>query len=419
MNAPGWRVGAAAVPFPVSQGVPLGGYLARTGKATGTHDPLQIGALALECGEQRLVILTVDVVALDRLLIDRLRCATDLADGELLVCASHTHSGPAGIADLLHPAWPPTADEAMRDRFAALASECITTARHRLEPAMLSFASAEPEQPVWSNRNDPDGPADRRVSTLVARRWDGSLTAVLLHFACHPTVLGHDNLRVSADLAGATRRALAARLGDPPASILFANGAAGDTSTRYTRSKRTFAVCELLGGLTGQAAHAAIIEAAATAPLRPSLAHGRSLCQLIRAAAGLDAGAPASPDDLRDQATPAGRIATTRRQGADLLQRGAGMPWPATIPLDVWVLGDEVALLAVPGELTAVPAWLIETASPFAQTRIIGYANGYNGYLPDLALYDAGTYESLASPYATGCGERIAQSGVALLRSLA
>lgn len=419
MSAPAWRVGAATTPFPVPEGVPLGGYMARTGTATGTHDALQIGALMLTCGERRLVILTADVVAVDQSLVDHVRHGARLADGELLVCASHTHSGPAGIVERLHPAWAPAGDEAMRNRFVELAAMCIHAAGKQTEPAALAIAAAEPETAVWTNRNDPDGPVDRRITTLVARREDGSIVAALLHFACHPTVLGHENVLTSADLAGAARRALLDQLGNPALPILFANGAAGDISTRFTRRESTFRACDRLGALAAHAAHEAIQAAVAAAPIPPSLTHAQSTCALIRARSrAMDAGRTA-PRERATQDTPKGRGEETRRQGTELSWRGAGAPWPTTVPLDAWCLGGEVALLAIPGELTTVPAQLIETTSPFPVTRICGYANDYAGYLPGLALYHAGTYEALASPYAPGSGERIAQTSGSLLASIA
>lgn len=414
MNDATWRAGIATAPFPVPPGVPLGGYLARSGNAAGTHDSLQIGALTLATSGDELTILTADVVAFDRLLVEHVQRAAGLVAGQLLACASHTHSGPAGIAHPLHPAWPPSHDEAMRDRFTQIATECITAARARVAPAELTIATAVPEEPVWRNRNDPDGPVDRRVTTLVVRHANGEVGAVLLHFACHPTVLGHENLRVSADLAGAARRSLVARLGVPGLPVLFANGAAGDVSTRFTRKKTGFAACDLLGDLAGEAAQSAIIAATATVPIAPSLRHGRTECHLDRATSG--PGAPAAPPL---KAARDARSAEVARQGAKMRQGGLGRPWPETIPLDAWILGEELALVAVPGELTAAPAGQIETDSPFPVTRVIGYANGYVGYLPDLPLYHAGTYEALASPYAPGSGEEIARTAAALLTSLA
>lgn len=414
MNDAIWRAGVATAVFPIPPGVPLGGYLARSGHATGTHDPLQIGALTLVANGRELTILTADVVAFDRLLVERIQRAAGLAAEQLLACASHTHSGPAGIAHPLHPAWPPSHDEAMRDRFTQIAVDCIGAARSHLAPADLAIAGAVPDEPVWRNRNDPDGPVDQRVTTLVVRRGNGEIGAVLLHFACHPTVLGHENLRVSADLAGAARRSLAARLGAPELPILFANGAAGDVSTRYTRKQTDFAACNLLGDLAGRAAQTAIIAATAAAPIAPSLRHGRIECHLDRATSGSDTPAAPPLKAARDA-----RGTEVARQGAKMRQGGLGRPWPETIPLDSWVIGEQMALVAVPGELTAAPGRQIETASPFPITRVIGYANGYVGYLPDRPLYHTGTYEALASPYAPGCGEEIARAATSLLTSLA
>ncbi|HEY7031508.1 MAG TPA: hypothetical protein VH482_09290, partial [Thermomicrobiales bacterium] len=113
------------------------------------------------------------------------------------------------------------------------------------------------------------------------------------------------------------------------------------------------------------------------------------------------------------EASPAAhRQAVTRVQGAVLLAKlvAAGPDAiPPALDLEAWALGD-IVLVAVPGELFASLGARIATASP-SPTRVLGYANGYAGYLADEAAYAAGTYEALASPFAPGTGERVAVAG--------
>src|SRR3712207_5503183 len=113
----GWRSGAAVVPFPVPVETPLAGYAARTGPATGTLDELRVGALVLTGGERKLAMVAADVVAIDAGLVDEVARAAGLDRTELLLCASHTHSGPAGIVPRLHPTEPSATDPALRRRF--------------------------------------------------------------------------------------------------------------------------------------------------------------------------------------------------------------------------------------------------------------------------------------------------------------
>jgi len=89
---------------------------------------------------------------------------------------------------------------------------------------------------------------------------------------------------------------------------------------------------------------------------------------------------------------------------------------PTSLRIDAWTLGDLV-LVAVPAELFVSLGREIEEASP-GKTLILGYANGYSGYLADRAAYRAGTYEALASPYGPEAGERVAATAARLIARL-
>lgn len=95
--AEGWQGGAATSPFPIAAGTPLTGYMAREGPATGTRDPLTVAALVLERNGQRLVIVAVDLAAVDADLVQEIAVAADIKRTEVALCPSHTHSGPAGV----------------------------------------------------------------------------------------------------------------------------------------------------------------------------------------------------------------------------------------------------------------------------------------------------------------------------------
>lgn len=420
----GWTAGAAVVPFAVAVGTPLAGYLARTDPATDTLDELSIGALFFQREGERLAIVAADIVAVDATLARDVAGAAGLPRSQLVLCASHTHSGPAGVVARLHPTEPCRVNPDLRARFVAACARAIGTSRRRTEPVAVLLGHTETSG-VAANRNNPDGPYDSRLSVLATRRGNGTLQGMLVHFACHPTILGAGNLLVSADFPGAMRRALGAGLVENGAGpvVLFANGAAGDVSTRFLRRGQDPTEVKRVGAALGAAAIDGLTRAREVdGPIRHGSTgvplHARSLDEIAVALA--TARARLRGDLLVARSGGERRRAETQAQGASLLAGLPGMDGEAgasALELDAWSVGD-VTLVAVAGELFASLGKEVAAAMP-SPTLILGYANGYVGYLADEAAYASGTYEALASPYAAGTGELVAKAAATLVMELA
>jgi hypothetical protein len=98
--------------------------------------------------------------------------------------------------------------------------------------------------------------------------------AILVNYACHPVVLGPDNLLVSADYPYYLRETLSSLY--PGALVVFANGAAGNINTGHqarasingtSGNKRTFAEAQRLGRiLAGEVMKAVETASEALAP---------------------------------------------------------------------------------------------------------------------------------------------------------
>jgi hypothetical protein len=409
----GWSAGAARVPFSVPIGTPMAGYAARTGPAIGVLDELTVGALYLAAGDDRFVLVAADIAAVDAALVKEVAATARLDSSQLVLCASHTHSGPAGVITRMHPGDRDRRVPELRETFVHACAQAIDAAREKSEPVDLLFGDQETTG-LAANRNAPDGPFDPHLSVLATRNRAGQLTAALVHFACHPTILSAENRLLSADFPGALRRAAEQQLtrnGAAPV-VLFANGAAGDVSTRFTRAAQDDAEVERVGhGLA-----AAAISALATArDVEPGIATARVSVTLDPRS--LDDVAEPEPSAATSELSPGERRkAETRAQGAMLLDRLAKAGPDAiqhTFELPAWRLGD-VRLVAVSGELFAsLGARIGQSVSDPA--LVLGYANGYVGYLVDAAAEAAGTYEALASPFANGSGDRVAEAAASVM----
>src|SRR5215469_16943963 len=103
--------GVARVEITPQIGLPMYGYRSRSSPSQGVLDPLYARVLALEAGETRLAIVTLDLGQIfANHWLDRLREAVHKSSrvSYVLVAASHTHSGPAPQGDCPSkpvPAW--------------------------------------------------------------------------------------------------------------------------------------------------------------------------------------------------------------------------------------------------------------------------------------------------------------------------
>ncbi|MGC4189688.1 MAG: hypothetical protein QM589_00455 [Thermomicrobiales bacterium] len=429
MTAQRWSAGSAVVSFPLQPGTPMGGYMARTSGVTDTQDPLQIGVLHLETHDRTLTLVTADVIGVDGGLRDRIAGQAGLDPATVLVCASHTHSGPHGIVHRLHPIEPDAGDDALRETFVALATGCIHRARVAMEPIRLGVATADASG-AWTNRNAQDGPNDPRLRLLVARREDESLQTLVTLTPCHPTVLGAESTVVSADLSGGIRRAIGALPEVRDATILSLTGAAGDVSTRFVRETATPAEIDRLAKIATRNVSSALASIQTIEPSNASLRHRRievalptfrenlapdPHAEMLAAHAAMDA---AQADAANAAAI---RHAVTRYQGALLRWQMASSPTTSTIPtvaVDAWAFDHDVAFVSTPVELFSSLGRRIEQESPFPTTLVVGYTNGYAGYVADTAAWDAGTYEALASPFARRAGDALVDTIADVLRDL-
>jgi hypothetical protein len=377
----------------------LGGYLARTEQATGVHDPLFAHALAFGAPARPLVLVVCDLLAVEATLVHKIRerVSKTTPEATVWVGATHTHSGPE-----IGPG--------IEDRIADRVAQVVKAALAVMRPVTASWASGDVVG-VGGNRDHPDRTPDLRLDLLCLNDPDmpgASPLAVLGTFACHPTVLGAENARVSADLPGAFRRQMSSRY-TAPVWVALATGAAGDVSTRHLRREQTYQELERLGSVLAERAVTLLDD---TQPL--------CLCAPLvsRRVVRLKAKNPARAADLtcarveldrrRVALLQAGdargaRTCETALQGLTL--RGPTSEW-LEVELDAARLG-ELTLAAVPAELYhALGTRITRRRSP---TLLLGYTNGYIGYIPTRSAYDdALDYEVLASGVAPGEGERLA-----------
>ena len=211
------------------KGIFLIGYGDRAKGNIGIHDDLTATALVLDDGTTHIAIVALDMLTINEFVVDRVRAR--LAPTEVLLCCSHTHSGPIAYAD-------EKSSRKNREYIDLLVDniiEAVQSAEANLLPARLEYACGEGT--VGINRREqmsdghfeigrnPNGPRDKSVQVVSIFTSEGKRLATLVNYACHGTVLGPDNLLVSADWIGVMREKVEKELGG---LTLFLQGAAAN-----------------------------------------------------------------------------------------------------------------------------------------------------------------------------------------------
>jgi hypothetical protein len=232
-------------------------------RATGIDTDLYVRTLALLEEDGRPFALAVcDLIGVLRPDTLAVRRAVADLDADVVVAATHTHSGPDTIG-----LWGPDEgtsgiDEAWLAGTREAIAASIRSAVAALEPASMRVATASVTG-VIRNYRDPEI-VDTEIAVLALDRPDGSAIATLMNVPVHPEVLNGDSTVVGGDMAGAGARALEAARGG--AAVWAGAGMGGMQSPE--EGPRTPAEAQRKGRMCAEAALAALARAPSAAEPR-------------------------------------------------------------------------------------------------------------------------------------------------------
>src|SRR5579862_2989536 len=232
-----FRAGVAKADLDPPTGIQMAGYSVRYSK--GTLDPVEARVLALSDGARKIAFVTLDLCyPFDPPVMEEIRNAVRGSVDEVIFHASHTHSGPTYAA----------APEAVKHAIPRVAAAIESAAKSML-PARIGngwgqiflgfnrryLAPDGSLEMFWRNETkiSTTFPVDPTVGVIRVDREDGSPLAILVHYSCHPVVLGPENLDYSADYPGEMRRYVEQQLGG---MAFFLQGAPGDINPYYDKT---------------------------------------------------------------------------------------------------------------------------------------------------------------------------------------
>ena len=383
------HAGTAQIEIPVWAGLDLAGFIARENPCAGAHDALHARALAFCLGGRPALILTADCLGFSAEFVAAIHA--DFPDADVFLSATHTHAAPA--SQLLREAGTP--DPAWMVLLHAALVDAGDAALRGMQPAVLFSGAVAPEKTVAINRRANGGDVsteliDREVSVLQVRDAGGVPLANLVHFSCHPLVLGGENQLISADWPGAVCERVAAATG---AVTLCYTGACGDINPARRGS---WPELDWMAAVLTDAALRAIRDSKAV-PVKGIVSHRERLrwaCEPAPDAACLKAFIEEHAAKTPEHSTEARVIKAYITWANSALREGAAR---TTIDVEcVELLLGDIALVGVPGELfveIGMEMKALLLSAGFSNALICGYTNGNIGYIPTRHAYGAGGYE--------------------------
>jgi neutral ceramidase len=401
--AKGWKAGVAKVTITPKESVWQAGYASRTHASEGKLHDLWAKALALEDENgKRAVLVTTDMLGFPKAMSDRIRAQLNrqfgLANAQIILNSSHTHSGPV-LDDALLDIYPLDANEQAKiNRYSRqLEAQVIALVGQALKDleAVELFAQNGVTRFQVNRRNNKEGalreqtelkgPNDYAVPVIKALTPKGVLKAIVFGYACHPTVL--DLYQFSGDFPGFAQLEL--EKAHPEATALFFQGAAGDQNPL---PRRTVSLARQYGREL-----AAAVDRVLEEPMRPLSA------TLTTAYSEIQLPLSAPPTEAELLKTQNENIPYLKRWATRVLsEMKQGKPFITSYsyPLQAWKLGEQ-SMFVFGGEL--VIEYAIGCKKRFGQdTFVMAYSNDVMGYIPSATILKEGGYEGASSQMVYG-----------------
>ena len=422
-------IGRSDITPPV--GIAHAGWGASTHEcAEGVDMPLYCTALYVAEGDTRALIIDFDLTGVREPLDSQIRQAASDASGvpgeNIRIASTHTHAAPAfggpwlvegvDLLDQYHAEMPEKAAAAARAAVESAVPAAVGAATGECN-ININRRPADTDGRLFTGRNW-DGYVDPEVLVLGFDDAEGRPIATVLHYACHPTVLGPENKLLSPDYPGHARRVVEDTVGG---LCLFLQGLArkqgkilGLVAASVRMQIDPFPREERLIEIVPSGADLGMYEDIPVGDPDGTLRVANRFIDLPAGDFPPEEEARRIVDEKQadllaarqggDDAAIKAAVMAAKRANFTVTNAQTARGGKVNIRVQAMRIGSTV-LIGLPLEPFAEFAAEMRRLSPAPLTGFAGYSNGLLGYMPTVAAYEEGGYEVGNTPLRAGAGE--------------
>lgn len=454
------RIGMAQRDITPPDGFPMAGYYHER-LSEGTIDPLLAKAIVFRQGNTTAALVVCDLIGVTSDLSTAIRTTASKATGipyeAIVVAATHSHTAPdyyKSLEAVLKGDRSDAKRSAYIDKLIAETAAAIVDASKSTSECRISTGSATQKTPVsfnrrfvmrdgtvrtWMNYANKDtikaaGPIDDEIGMMLVKNTSGEPIGLLSNFALHLDTVG--GTKWSADYPQFIARCVHEKLG-PKAISMFATGCCGDinhsdpggtkrNTTDVIGNALGTSIRESLDKLTDIAAGGKLDVRHAVVNLPLQECSQSDINNSIEVLKAVDSGKTV---DFFDHVKAHKLLMVDQMRNNPPLAAESGLkPFVRTtrwagigqnLPTEVHTItiGDDIAIVTLPGEVFVDLGLAIKQASPFRHTIIVELANAVETiYIPTRAAHAGGSYEVLNSTVKPGSGEMLVEAALKLLK---
>lgn len=431
------NIGYCMVDITPKESVPMQGYGSTLHRFSNDVEyPLKGTAMAItgENGET-VILIETDMCTVTEKYLDPIRIRVSQETGvprsQIFVGASHTHaapdSGQTGVDAVV------TYLGELVDKL----STAATTAMNNRKPAQLFYGSSETEalnfvrnyintledgtDVYWGDNHGYEYSSDATTRHLtqvdptlhilkITRENEKDI--ILANYRAHPHLDNSSKtFAISADYVGAMREAIALTM---DADFIFLQGASGNVNTfskisgeaatdecpEYAKLMLVHIQEALDNAVEVEPGDVKCKQVILTGEINHEMDYLASRAKEVSAVWNANR-------DLDEAKAIANKYGIYSPFHANAINNRSKMAATEDMELNVFCIGDALAVTTLPFELYDTLGVMIEEGSPYEHTLVMGYTGNHLGYMPDSATFETGSYEADICKFVSGTGEQI------------